>query len=78
MDREIPELVWNSAGLLGVFNWSGRRRNRTVALSDIPGGAAGLADAWTGKSYPVQDGTADIGILPAHGSVLCRVIQDRN
>lgn len=77
MEREIPELVYNTAGYLAVFNFLDGPAPKRLRLADhldglLPNDAT-LRDVWDDTTFAVCDGVLDLGTLPAHGSRLLRV-----
>ncbi len=75
MERETPELFYNTAGYLGVFNMGDRVQTKRVRVDELPGrdGRRGRAavDAWSGKPVAVGgDGTIVLERMPPHSSVL--------
>lgn len=71
MEREFPELVLNTAGFLGVFNMSCRRRKQSVDLSRLtPFGREPRAfeDVWSGSLIDPKSP------IPPHGSLLLRMV----
>ncbi len=79
MEREMPELVYNSSGYLAVFNWKGQGVHKEVRLGDyLPawkGHALLWEDAWTGETIQAPGGELDLGSLRRHSSRLLRMIQ---
>jgi hypothetical protein len=81
MQNEVPGCVYNTAGYLGVFNYTHRGVQRTVDLSTLaedpditPAGVPAVAvDVWSGERIAVQDGHLRVPDLPRHGSRLFRV-----
>ena len=49
MDRELPQIVLNTAGYLGVFNMSRRTRSITVPMGRLLDTAEAVASIWNGK-----------------------------
>lgn len=75
MEREVPELVYNTAGYLGVFNTGDRPETKNVRLEDLPGtdGRRGsrIVDAWSGEEVAVgSDSTLRFERMPPHSSRL--------
>lgn len=79
MEREVPELVWNTAGWLAVFNFEGRPAAKRLRfahhLAAVTTADAAFEDVETGAGVRVVDGVLDLGTLPRHGSRLLRVRQ---
>ena len=78
MDREVPELFYNTAGYLGVFNTHDRPQTKRVRLADLPGrdgrGNRSVVDAWSGEPVAVGgDSTIVLERMPPHSSVLLSV-----
>ncbi|HUV08841.1 MAG TPA: glycoside hydrolase family 36 protein, partial [Spirochaetia bacterium] len=61
MEREIPELYYNSSGYLGVFNFSNRKKNKHLDLQrfePLMGKVGKLVDVWSEEEfYPDRMGT---------------------
>lgn len=80
LEREIPQLYYNTAGYLGVFNGGVGRLRRTVNVTALPGAryrGRGLTDVWSGERFAAgEDGTVQIPAIKPHGSRLFRVEWD--
>jgi len=73
MEQEIPELFYNTAGYLGVFNTHDRPQTKRVRLADLPGrdGSRRVVDVWSGEPVAVgSDATIVFERMPPHSSVL--------
>jgi alpha-galactosidase len=78
MDRELPRIVLNTAGYLGVFNPSGGRTTVTVPLRRLFESAESVArvwkgpwhtprvmrEVWTGEEVPVERLSLDVPLGP--------------
>ena len=77
MDREIPELAYNTEGYLAVFNFGERAVKKVVDfnkyLSDVIEPDQVFTDLWSGRNYTAQDRVLDMGIMQPHSSCLLRV-----
>ena len=76
-EKEFPELVYNSAGLLGVFNMGNRSARRRLDLARLPSPAAELKrleEVWTGETIVPGRSGIKTSPLPPHGSLLFRVV----
>ena len=77
MERAIPELVYNSAGYLAVFNLenrvSGKRANLGKYLGGILKQNAAVCDVWDGAHLTLVNGYLDVGAMQPHSSRLFRV-----
>jgi alpha-galactosidase len=77
MERPIPELVYNSAGCLAVFNLEDRVVNKQRQLSEYLAGMlnmrARLSDVWNGERFSLADGSLDVGAMRPHSSRLLRI-----
>jgi hypothetical protein len=77
MEREIPELVYNSKGYLAVFNFSNRMVYKRIPyqyyLGDILGEDVRLKDVWDESVFIVTEGSIDIGEMAPHSSRLLKV-----
>jgi alpha-galactosidase len=78
MEREIPELYYNSAGYLGVFNFLDRSAKKKIDLSSLPEDpACELVDIWTGETIEARDGPiVSLGKMPPHSSRLFKLKAD--
>jgi alpha-galactosidase len=78
--KEIPELYYNTAGFLGIFNAHRRRIRRTVdigSLPDAPHRGRALVDVWSGERFAADEsGTVQAPSVKPHGSRLFRVEWD--
>jgi hypothetical protein len=85
MSGPAAEVVLNSAGYLGIFNFRDEERRVSIDLSGLLGerlaGAVALRDVWSGKEYPLPRRQAgsdsrriEIGTLAVHGSCLLRTV----
>lgn len=77
LDQETPELVYNSAGYLAVFNFARIRERRLLQRSGragavLPPGCT-LRCVDTGERFVQRRDAWDLGELPAYGSRLLRV-----
>jgi hypothetical protein len=77
MEREVPELYYNTAGFLGVFNMEDRHRTKRINLSSLPLDrplADPVVDAWTGVPIGLDSaGGLTLDRMPPHSSILLRV-----
>lgn len=73
----MPEVVYNSAGFLAVFNFQDRAARKRVPLdANLEGVADELVrgvDVWSGDSFSVSEGTLDLGEVRPHASLLLRL-----
>lgn len=77
MEREFPELVYNTAGFLGLFNMGNRPLRRRLLLKNLPApvaAAAALEEVWSGRRYTAVDGLLVTDEIPPHGSLLLQTI----
>jgi len=78
MEREIPELVYNSKGYLAVFNVEDRvvhKRLPFVAhLQGIVEETARFEDVWSGDAFVISEGVLDVGEMRPHASRLLKVV----
>jgi alpha-galactosidase len=78
MEREIPELVYNDAGYLAVFNFSDYRRQKNLPLKgklrDILQNGKTLVDVWNGDTIPVQGEALSLGMFARHASRLFEIV----
>ena len=78
MEQEIPEIFFNTAGYLAIFNTSERKKTKRIDLEDIPVEARGelkLTDVWNGQSIGVTP-VAPLVLehMQPHSSRLFRVV----
>jgi alpha-galactosidase len=80
MEREIPEIVLNSAGYLAVFNFADQTVHKSIDWSRYMKGLLKeetlLIDAWTGEQFVASSGLLDLGLMRGHSSRLLRVQLD--
>ncbi|MFP4115265.1 MAG: glycoside hydrolase family 36 protein [Spirochaetota bacterium] len=86
MARELPQIVYNTAGYLGVFNMGGRRTTITVDADYLYAQAAVIAadwdhsspssrsfrEVWSGAGLDLSGKTVEIGPLGPYESLLFR------
>ncbi len=76
MEREIPQIFYNTAGFLGLFNPTERRQTIEVRLETLPWAKGRYAhivpyDVWSGRPYPLRDGSTLVAHrMPRHSSIL--------
>ena len=77
MERETPELVYNSKGYLAVFNFEDRVVHRKIPirfyLTDTLNESARFEDVWDGRRFSVDEGVIDMGKMQPHSSRLLRI-----
>ena len=78
MEREIPELVYNSRAYLAVFNFEDRAVHKRIPLSvylqDIVEETAKLQDVWSSDTFVISEGLLDVGELRPHASRLLKIV----
>ncbi len=77
LEREFPQLVYNSAGYLGLFNMGDRPIRRRLVLHELPAPlsrAVALEEAWSGRRYESVDGVIALDELAPHASFLLRTL----
>jgi alpha-galactosidase len=76
MEREIPELIYNSKGYLAVFNFEDRVVHKEIPLGIYLRGmaeeTAKFQDVWSGDTFVIAEGLLDVGELRSHASRLLR------
>jgi hypothetical protein len=76
MEREIPEILYNSSGYLGLFNF-GPARSRSFDLSKLihhEAGLRSLVDLGTGRRIVLEGkGIVDIGFMPKRGCGIFKI-----
>jgi alpha-galactosidase len=81
MEQEMPEIVYNTAGYLGIFNFSKGRKTKTADLSLLPdeeNHITQLQDVWNGDVVDVEGaGQLTLKKMSPHSSRLFRVIRGR-
>lgn len=78
MEKELPELVYNSAGFLGVFNFKNKKINKVVDFSKyspIADKIKKLQDVWSLDTYKVTNNKLEISNMQSHSSVLLRIVE---
>ncbi len=77
MEREMPEVVYNSRGYVGVFNFADQCAHRSVTLGRYLEGIlpeeAQLVDVWNGDLFAVSAGVLEMGPMKAHSSRLLKL-----
>lgn len=72
MEREIPEMVYNTSGYLAVFNFS--RNEKPFSIPAGGGGVlpktASLVDVWSGERFESVNGSIALPKLKRHASML--------
>jgi alpha-galactosidase len=72
MEREMPELVYNSQGYLAVFNFSDLPVHKVISLSgpleDLTAGVHRFKNVWDNSLYLPINGQLDLEVLPPHAS----------
>jgi alpha-galactosidase len=80
MEREIPEFYLNTAGFIGVFNFSNQVVDRTVELKTLlvascRADACAIRDVWSGESLALPDNPVlEIKGLAPHASRLFEIV----
>lgn len=75
MEREVPELFWNDAMWLAVFNWGPATRQKVFtsrALLERCSEAESFQDIRSGEVFSIRDGRLDLGPMPRRSSRLLR------
>lgn len=76
MEKEIPEIYYNTSGYVGFFNIRarGRRRFDISTLQEYEPRLQALVDLRSGERLvPSAGGLLDLGSMPSHGSRLFRI-----
>lgn len=77
MEREMPELVYNSSGYLAVFNFSEKSVFKKVNLQKYLEGMVDskveLVDVWNGEKFFLKEWVLDVGEMKPHSSRLFRL-----
>lgn len=77
MERAIPQILYNTAGYIGLFNFNSRHRTVSYDLGKYRGIISGvhtLRDVWNGEEVIVQEGGCiTLEGMPPHSSRLFRV-----
>ncbi len=77
MQRAMPEVVYNTAGYLAVFNFDDQPQQKTLELSGrlaevLPVGAT-LVDVWQQVQLTVPEGSLVLRTMPPHSSRLFKI-----
>ena len=80
MEREMPELVYNTAGYLAVFHFGDRPTDKLVArrgaLAELVPAEATLCSVWDERRFGFgDDGVLRLGRMAPHSSLLLEVVQ---
>jgi len=77
MEREIPELVFNSRGYLAVFNFQDHAVHKSARLlpylQGVLDASASFTDVWRGEPVSAREGTLELGLLAPHASRLLKL-----
>lgn len=79
MEHPMPEVVYNTAGYLAVFNFDNGKKRKTLSRAAklkaiLPEGAK-LVDVWKQTMIKVTGDKIGLGEFPAHGSRLFRIVK---
>ena len=78
MEREIPELVYNSEGYLAVFNFEDRVVHKRIPLGvympEIVEEMARFQDVWSGDTFVMSESILDVGETRPHASRLLKIV----
>jgi alpha-galactosidase len=78
MQKEIPNIIYNTSGYLGFFNTNGQNRELSFDLNTLPGKAVRpekLEEVWSGEIISVpSNGRLTIEDLGSHSSKLFRML----
>jgi len=77
MEREMPELAYNSSGYLAVFNFSEKAVNKTLNIkqyleSEIDSKTE-FVDVWSGESFVLDKWNLSLGEFKPHSSRLLAI-----
>lgn len=77
MEKKWPEIIYNTAGYLCVFNMTERKADKWIDLAALPVAphtAAKVTDVWGKEEFTVNDGLRLlIKDMPAHSSRLLKI-----
>ena len=77
LERPMPEMVWNEAGYLAVFNFGEVAQTKTLLLNQLPADAiqrgSSLREVWRGDVLPIESETLRLAAMPPHSSRLFRL-----
>ena len=76
MEREIPELVYNSKGYLAVFNFKDRAVQKRIPFDYLQGivkETAQFKEVWSGDIFTISEGVLNVGEMMPHTSRLLKV-----
>ena len=76
MEKEIPEIYYNTAGFIGVFNFQNKKIDKKVNFNEYPNFKIPnrLKDVWTGELFSIINGVLHIPEMPKHSSRLFQFI----
>jgi len=78
MEREMPEVLYNSAGLYAFFHFGERAARKRLPyrplLQAVAGEGMRLRELWSGNTYTIRDGVLDLGEMKPHSSLLCEIL----
>lgn len=75
MESEFPAAAWNPAGYLAVFNFLDQEREVIIHPGDFLEDGIELWDVKGDCAFLLEQGTLNVGILPAHGTRLLSTIK---
>ncbi|MGB4270615.1 MAG: hypothetical protein WBK20_15740, partial [Spirochaetota bacterium] len=77
MEKEMPEIIYNSAGYIAFFNFSDSTRKKIVQLKGllktVMTPSSKLIDVWGDREIYMYSDHLDLGELKPHESILCRI-----
>ncbi len=78
MERPMPELVYNDAGYLAVFNFQDKLARKKIDLKRYPSlrlrHSARFEEAFTGEIIEAREGELDLKIMPKRSSLLLKIL----
>ncbi len=78
MEKEMPEIIYNSAGYIAFFNFSDRSMEKIVPLKGllktVMTPSSKLVDVWGNREIYMYIDHLDLGELKPHESILCRIM----
>jgi len=77
MNKELPEIYYNTSGYLGIFNFKNHYVNKKINIEEelaVAGKIKKLIDVWTGEELIIRDNMLELNKMPPFHSRLFKII----
>ena len=77
MEKEIPEIYYNTSGFIGIFNFKNVFVNKAIdfkKISAITNNITILKDIWTEERFELNNGVLELIKIPPHSSMLFKIL----